>query len=179
MCNNQNMPQQPEFWSLHQAGEFLKVSRFTMMRWLQQGKIPGASRMGRQWRIPARELRDMVAAGMHPKDNRTRSVEPGLPPIWSWFTTKLEEDEIERISNQLEQLLKRGGSPPVDHRGLQAVIRGDIRPDSVLWRYLARGAELALNPPKEMSRREAQEMAEWIKAGGMGAMGKKQAPGEE
>jgi excisionase family DNA binding protein len=178
-CHNQDVPHQPEFWSLQQAGEFLKVSRFTMMRWLQQGKIPGVRRVGRQWQIPARELRDMIAAGMHPRDSRARPAEPGLPPVWSWFTTTLEESEIERISNCLEQLLVCGGSPPVDRRGLQAVIRGEIRPDAVLWRYLARGAELAFKPRQEMSAHEAQEMAEWIKAGGMREAGRRHGPGEE
>ena len=48
------MPE-PEFLTVDEVAELLRVSARTVQRLLKEGKLPGV-RVGRQWRIPRAEL---------------------------------------------------------------------------------------------------------------------------
>ena len=42
--------------TVEEAAEYLQVEVQTMRKWLRAGKIPGAYKMGRLWRIPPEGL---------------------------------------------------------------------------------------------------------------------------
>lgn len=44
-----------------EAATQLKVSRRTLLRWLQQGRVPGV-KLGRDWRIDPTELAQVIQA---------------------------------------------------------------------------------------------------------------------
>lgn len=46
---------EPEFLTVEEVAELLRVSSRTVQRLLKEGKLPGV-RVGRQWRIPRAEL---------------------------------------------------------------------------------------------------------------------------
>jgi Helix-turn-helix domain len=49
----------------------------TMQRWCRQGKLPGAYKAGRSWRIPPAALREAkLAAALSPTTSSGRSTPP-------------------------------------------------------------------------------------------------------
>ncbi len=53
--------------TLNEAADQLKVSRATLLRWLQSGKLIGA-KMGRDWRIDPADLAAFVEASKVRRD---------------------------------------------------------------------------------------------------------------
>lgn len=49
-----------------EAAKFLKVSRQTLMKYVQEGKIP-AQKLGRQWRFSKEALIEWLKSGQAPK----------------------------------------------------------------------------------------------------------------
>ena len=43
--------------TVEEAAESLRVSKETVRRWLREGSVPGAMKVGRQWRIDLEQLR--------------------------------------------------------------------------------------------------------------------------
>jgi len=46
-------------WTAAETADFLRVSRATVQRWCQQGKLP-AFKIGREWRINGEKLQKVV-----------------------------------------------------------------------------------------------------------------------
>ena len=47
----------PEIMTPDQVKEYLQISRATFYRWLEDGKMPGAVKIGGSWRIHREKLR--------------------------------------------------------------------------------------------------------------------------
>lgn len=50
------------WYSLEEIADHLKVSKETVYRWLEKGKIP-AHRVGKQWRFKVSEVDEWVMSG--------------------------------------------------------------------------------------------------------------------
>jgi excisionase family DNA binding protein len=50
------------WYSVEDIADHLKVSKETVYRWLEKGKIP-AHRVGKQWRFKASEVDEWVTSG--------------------------------------------------------------------------------------------------------------------
>lgn len=50
------------YMTTEEAGQYLKVSRTTLRRWADEGRIP-AAKIGKEWRFRRSELDAWVAAG--------------------------------------------------------------------------------------------------------------------
>lgn len=50
--------QRKSFYTPEEVAEYYRVSVETIRRLCNQGKIPGAKQIGRQWRIPAKFVED-------------------------------------------------------------------------------------------------------------------------
>ena len=59
--NNPSLNQSEKFLTKKQAETFLQVSERQLTYMLATGKLPFATKVGRQWRIPQSELVRMVA----------------------------------------------------------------------------------------------------------------------
>lgn len=46
--------------TVEEAAESLRVSKETIRRWLRNGSVPGAMKVGRQWRIDLEQLTEYV-----------------------------------------------------------------------------------------------------------------------
>ena len=55
----------PEILTPKQVQELLQISRATFFRWLEQGELPGAVKVGGAWRV----LRDQLRAGLELKSS--------------------------------------------------------------------------------------------------------------
>jgi excisionase family DNA binding protein len=49
--------------TVEEAAESLRISKETIRRWLREGSIPGAMKVGRQWRIDLDQLREHLHKG--------------------------------------------------------------------------------------------------------------------
>lgn len=58
-----------EVMSTNEAADFLKVSRTTLMKFVQEGVIP-AQKLGRQWRFSKQALLKWLESGQVKKDTR-------------------------------------------------------------------------------------------------------------
>jgi len=54
--------------TVEEAAESLRISQETLRRWLREGSIPGALKVGRQWRIDLDQLRQYLK--MRPEHDR-------------------------------------------------------------------------------------------------------------
>ncbi len=54
--------------TVEEAAESLRISKETLRRWLREGSIPGALKVGRQWRIDLDQLRQHLK--MRPQRDR-------------------------------------------------------------------------------------------------------------
>ena len=51
-----------EVYTLEEAAEYLKISYSTILRWVNQGTIPGV-KLGRFWRVYGRDLLSLNKTG--------------------------------------------------------------------------------------------------------------------
>ena len=69
-----------ERWlTVEQIADHLQVSKETIYRWLDRGKIP-AHRIGRQWRFQATEVDEWVRHGEATENHRPNLLEDHKPP---------------------------------------------------------------------------------------------------
>lgn len=57
-------PEQPEFLAPQEVAELLRVSVYTVRRWIKEGDLP-AYKVGRSWRIDQEELERWLDAQRH------------------------------------------------------------------------------------------------------------------
>ncbi len=61
MQNNEEHREMPIEWAtLREAGRYLRLSEPTVRRLLRDGKLPGARRIGSQWRVHLPTLREQL-----------------------------------------------------------------------------------------------------------------------
>lgn len=58
------MDEEREILTIAQVAEFLQISEITTYKLVQEGRIPGF-KIGRQWRVKKKELRDYIQALEH------------------------------------------------------------------------------------------------------------------
>lgn len=115
-----------EFWTLEQAGRLLKASRFTMMRWLKEGRLP-ATKIGRRWLIPKNEVHKMMRA----------SVRYPKTPEWK---NALTTEELSSIAREIGGVLALTGAS-VNTGGVLKLITGEAPIDPDFWRTLGAGLQ--------------------------------------
>ncbi len=85
----------PEIMTPEQAADYLQVSRETIYRYIRQGKL-GASRLGRSYRIPKRNL-DLLLW-----ESRTQDALPlrqyTIAEVQGFLSEDVLDEEAERIA---------------------------------------------------------------------------------
>jgi excisionase family DNA binding protein len=103
-----------ELLTIEEAADYLKVTPFTVRRYLREGKLPGL-KVGGQWRIGRDDLTDKLRAGVVGVQNLSRINGRNLAYQTDFFDHKT-----------LAQLIAEQGTQP-----LQSIesLRGDFWPE--------------------------------------------------
>ena len=64
----------PVFVTVKEASELLRVTDRTLYDLCRQGKVPGAAKVGGQWRIDREKLLDWLAKGGEAAVDRARDI---------------------------------------------------------------------------------------------------------
>jgi excisionase family DNA binding protein len=87
----------PDVMTLEQAAAYLQVSRRTLSRYIREGKVL-ASRIGREYRIPRRQIDLLLWASHTRPDIRTRDYSP------EEIARFIEDD---RLNDAQESIIRR------------------------------------------------------------------------
>lgn len=68
------MPTTEPWLSVEEVADHLKISKESVYRWLEKGKIP-AHRVGKQWRFKASEVDEWVKSGSAAENQQTPNTE--------------------------------------------------------------------------------------------------------
>jgi excisionase family DNA binding protein len=79
----------------------LRVDPRTIQRWCKAGKLPGAYKAGRSWRIPQKTLRQLQLADVPSSDETEREL------IAAGLACRELEDELDRIESRANTRLPR------------------------------------------------------------------------
>ena len=58
--------QTPPLLTLEEAARRLHTSKFSIRRWIREGKLPGI-RIGQEWRVDPADLEEFIRQGRKPK----------------------------------------------------------------------------------------------------------------
>ena len=135
--------------TLEEACKILGISRHTAMRRLKSGALRGF-RLGRQWLIP----RDQLSGHATQSEPAAFATVRPLFVELSWLSDDLIGEDLDRVTNVVADLLRRGGAI-VNRDGVREVISSKTPPHALFWRYLAQGARSILDPEAVEAERRA------------------------
>lgn len=147
-----------DFLTIAQTCKFFGVGRSTLARWVRNGKLQSERVAGRPV-IPIEEIvRLIVVHGQpwHISDD-IRFVFSRAPPLPFDSPRSLRDDEVEQALRAIAAVMWEAGAP-LYPPGLAPLIKGELMPQPIFWRYLTLGIERLLHPPKPW-RPSDQEVA--------------------
>lgn len=97
-----------------EAAQALGKHRRTLQRWCTAGKLPGAYKAGRSWRIPRRALREKGLGEALISDDLEREVRAAT------LLCEAVRLELEGLKGQVRPVF---GAPPVDGRNWPRIAR--------------------------------------------------------
>ena len=142
-----------EFLNLNEAATELGVSRFTLMRWLKEGKLNGSKR-GHFWLIPMTAVTLMKQHRMSPDSVPPLEIH-SLSEVPPWLFP-MSTGEAAEITKDLAEFLEPfTGAIRLD--GLQSIVEGRVAPDAALWRSLVRAIRWWKGGKQELFKLGADE----------------------
>lgn len=66
-----------EYLTTTEAAGVLKINPKTLARWLEEGRVPGALKLGRQWRISPADLKALLKPPGGQVDRKEGGPQPG------------------------------------------------------------------------------------------------------
>jgi excisionase family DNA binding protein len=136
-----------DYLSPDEVGSRFKVSKWTVRRWIEAGRLP-AARIGRRWLIPLEFIERLEAEHSRPdeaRDDTCYVLARGPAPRYGYFENPWTEPELDRLCGSLISAIRAGGWPYDTFRlkkeGIKMILRGKMAAPPGLWRYLVDGIE--------------------------------------
>ncbi len=100
-----------EFETVQEAAERMGVTARAIQKWAANGKIPGAVKFGRSWKIPkgtkAPDVNDTISNGI-PDVHHLKSVHAAMPLLNSSYPVGQIKEYIRHIPNEDDRNIARG-----------------------------------------------------------------------